>query len=106
MSQANYTSHELFHFVGFRHPDKHEKNYGILTKILSDRWISHPPHQKGSGETRITINWGADFTRGEFIILTVTCFADIPFKCLALHARKKKGSSLLLALYEISGVEF
>ena len=50
--------------------------------------MSHPPHLRNSGETRLTINWGADFLKGELIVPTVTCFADIPLECLRMHTKK------------------
>jgi hypothetical protein len=89
MSEApGYTSRELFHFVGFRHPYQDQENYQTLKKILTDECISHHPHIKGPGETRITINWDADLLMGEFLVPTVTCFADIPFEHLAIHTKK------------------
>lgn len=84
----NYVSDELFHFVGFSHSDKHEDNYETLKTILADGWISYWPHAKDWGEHRIDINWDADMVKGEFLIPTVTCFADIPYECLGLHGLK------------------
>lgn len=85
---GKYTSDEFFHFVGWRHPLESKKNYEILSQVLTDQCISHKPHLKGGGEIRITINWDADFYKGELIDPTVTCYADIPRDCLGLHTKK------------------
>src|SRR5687768_16875591 len=83
-----YTSDELFHFVGFGSSDDSKKNYDTLSKILTDECISHPPHWKGWGETRIVISWEADWRKGELVVPTVTCYADIPFEALGIHTSK------------------
>jgi Putative abortive phage resistance protein AbiGi, antitoxin len=85
---SDYISGELFHLVGFRDPDDHEKNYETLKEILTGGWLSHPPHEKNWGETKMEINWDADLASGEFLIPTITCFGDIPLHCLGLHAQK------------------
>ena len=85
---TNYVSDELFHSVGFRHPDEHRENYKILKEILAGGWISYWPHAKDWGEHRIEINWDADMVKGEFLIPTITCFADIPYECLGFHGQK------------------
>ncbi len=84
----NYVSDELFHLVGFKHPDKHDANYKILKDIFASGWISYWPHAKDWGEHRIEINWDADMAKGEFLVPTITCFADIPYECLGLHGQK------------------
>jgi hypothetical protein len=83
-----YTSDELFHFVGWRNPGDSKKNYETLYKILKNKCISHWPHLNNWGETRILIDWEADLLRGELVVPTVTCYADIPFESLATHTKK------------------
>jgi hypothetical protein len=84
----SYVSDELFHLVGFSHPEDHPENYKTLKQILSDGWISYWPHTKDWGEHSVKINWDADMLKGQFLIPNITCFADIPFDCLEIHARK------------------
>jgi len=88
MGDRNYVSGELFHLVGYSHPEEHGKNYQTLKQILSDQWISYWPHTKDWGEHSVKINWDADMVKGEFLIPNITCFADIPFDCLEIHGRK------------------
>src|SRR6266545_4037742 len=85
---SDYVSGELFHLVGFRHPDDHDKNYTTLKEILNDGWLSHPPHEKNWGATKMNFNWNADLASGEFLLPTITCFGDIPLHCLGIHADK------------------
>ena len=83
-----YTADELFHFVGWRNPGHSDKNYSTLCKILRNLCISHPPHLTNWGETRIFIDWTKDMLKGELIVPSVTCYADIPFELLAIHTSK------------------
>ncbi len=58
---TNYVSDELFHSVGFRHPDEHRENYKILKEILAGGWISYWPHAKDGASTALkstgTLTW-------------------------------------------------
>jgi hypothetical protein len=86
--RVQYTSNELFHFVGWKHPTDSKKNYEVLSKVLTDKCISHPPHWRGGGEIRIVVIWGANILKGELIVPTVTCYADIPRGSLQIHTKK------------------
>ena len=83
-----YTSDELFHFVGCGHPHDHEGNYDILKTILIDRCISHPPHERGWGVERLTLNPAESLLNGGLLVPDVVCFADIPVGALDIHVKK------------------
>jgi hypothetical protein len=82
---GRYLSNELFHFVGNSHPTDHELNYTILSAILNDGCVSHPPHLPGSGETSIRSNFEGSLLKDELVVPTVTCFCDIPAEHLDVH---------------------
>ena len=84
----HYTSDTLHHFVGYAHPTDHEKNFDILTNILSTGWVSHWPHDNNHGTVSITFNWDHSLITEKLIVPTVTCFADIPAKSLDIHIKK------------------
>jgi hypothetical protein len=60
LPDMSYNSPELFHFVGWKHPSNHEKNYDVREKIidggflrngsnLDPRWGPTPMELTGSG---------------------------------------------------------
>jgi len=82
-----YTSNELFHFVGRGHPEDDEGNFETLKKILSVGCVSHKPHENKWGTHTLTINWEKSLVAEELIVPTVTCYADIPLRSLAIHVK-------------------
>lgn len=99
MNGQKYTSQHLFHFVGRSEPDDQAK-FDLLTKILRDEQLRHPPFGKHSSKYGYT----SVLEDGEWVGSVVTerqgrcgdhplfdnivCFADIPFESLALHMSK------------------
>ncbi len=83
-----YISRELFHFVGRTHPDNDEANYGILSKIISSRTVSHPPHNSDWGKISYTITSTGGLLEGTLIEPTITCYSDIPLRSLRIHIEK------------------
>jgi len=83
-----YLSDELFHFVGNGHAADHERNYGILTAVLADGCVSHPPHAKGWGTTSIHSRFSGSLLTEKLFVPTVTCYCDIPAEHLDIHVRK------------------
>ena len=92
---GRYFSDELFHFVGFAHPDDDEANYATLKLILQTGCISHPPHTSDWGATSICFTWEKALVSG-MIIPAVVCFADIPVEHLSLHVAKHGAFGLSL----------
>jgi hypothetical protein len=88
---GRFISDVLFHFVGRAHPSDHEHNYDVLTRILNQGCVSHPPHDDTWGAT----SYKTDLSE-EMLVPTVTCYCDIPFEHLPLHLGKygKFGLSL------------
>jgi len=84
----NYTSGELFHFVGFSSPNDDARNYEKLSKVLNDGWISSPPHHKSWGKIGYRVEWPQQLHSEKLIVPDVTCYADIPFECLSIHTAK------------------
>lgn len=93
---TEYVSRELFHFVGNKHPDNDETNFDILRKILTAKVVSHPPHERNWGTHAFEYDYDGSLTNETFISPTITCYADIPFRSLAIHITKygKFGLSL------------
>lgn len=83
-----YTSDTLHHFVGHAHPTDHQRNFDILTKILSAGWVSHPPHENNHGTVSYCINLEGSLLTEDLILPTVTCYAEIPEKSLDIHIKK------------------
>ncbi|MEW9799171.1 abortive infection system antitoxin AbiGi family protein [Alteromonas sp. CYL-A6] len=80
-----YISKELVHFVG--RGIEAQRQFELLLKILSDGWITHPPHNpKISGN--LSINAGVSISANEMYSPEITCFADIPVSDLSLHMDK------------------
>ncbi|MCA1788822.1 MAG: hypothetical protein LC667_02885 [Thioalkalivibrio sp.] len=86
--QQDYTSDELFHFVGRSQPTDHETNYEVVRSILRSSCISHWPHDGSWGSIGYTIAWDRRLEDDDLIVPTVVCFADIPWCSLAIHIAK------------------
>jgi hypothetical protein len=97
---AQYTSNELFHFVGHKRPDNDEANYETLRKLLISCCVSHYPHDNSSVTVGFELTQGFQLETEELIVPTVTCYADIPFEALHIHVKKygKFGIALPLSL--------
>lgn len=85
---ADYTSRELFHFVGLKDPLNHEANFATLCTILNTGWVLHPGGVPSWGIERITINPSKSILSGGMIVPEVVCFADIPRHALEIHVKK------------------
>jgi hypothetical protein len=83
-----YTSPELFHFVGYRHPNDHEANYRTLKTVLLSQCVSHPPHDGSWGSTSYERREEGRLEDESLLVPTVTCYCDIPKAALALHTSK------------------
>lgn len=89
MTGYDYTSSELFHFVGRNEPENHAQNYKTLVSVLTEPGcVSHWPHRRDWGSMQLRINPGGSLLNEELIYSTVTCFADIPRDKLHMHIKK------------------
>lgn len=88
VEHSGYTSPELYHFVGHKEPRNDTENFRILGKVLEAGCVSHPPHEVGWGNTRITMRWDGSLTDEKLIVPEVTCFCDIPKDHLQIHMEK------------------
>jgi len=88
MAQCDYTSNELFHFVGRNQPEKHDTNYQTLLTVLDSGCVSHWPHTRDWGSVQLTINPAGSLLNEELIYSTMTSFADIPRDKLRIHVEK------------------
>jgi hypothetical protein len=97
---TDYTSNELFHFVGHSSPSDNEANYQVLLKVLRGKCISHPPHDGSWGVVQYTANWAEQIEDEKLVVPNITCYADIPFLSLGTHVSKygKFGLSLPTSL--------
>lgn len=84
----NYTSDELFHFVGHKSPREDDTNYKNLSKILRSNCVSHSPHDNTWGTVSYVTTWDSQLETEQLIVPTVTCYADIPFDALSTHVNK------------------
>ena len=85
---SNYTSDELFHFVGHSSPSDDKKNYEKLGKVLRSNCVSHFPHDNTWGKVSHITTWDNRLETEQLIVPTVTCYADIPFDALPIHVSK------------------
>lgn len=88
MTMDRYFSDELFHFVGRRAPDDHERNYAVVKAILAGGYISHPPHKPGLGEISTRVDLSKGLLSEDLVVPSVVCFCDIPREHLAIHVGK------------------
>lgn len=88
VGEQRYISNELTHLIG-RKLKSHEEIYEILIKILQEKHITYPPHEKKDLNARcLTTCYKADFTENEMYEPTVVCFCDIPVCDLSIHINK------------------
>lgn len=80
---AQYVSDELFHFVG-RHESRLEKQFELLTKILSNGVLLSSRQSKSSGG----IASQEKIISGELTKIVAICFCDIPRALLDIHTQK------------------
>lgn len=86
---APYTSRELSHFVGFKHPQDHEENYQKLLTVLDSGWISYGPDFPRRREFARTTVWDKEHIfDGKPTIRQTTCYAAIPSVALGTHLDK------------------
>jgi hypothetical protein len=86
--EQRYISNELTHLVG-RKLKSYEEQYDILIKILKERYITYPPHEKKDRNARELITYyTADFTKNEMYEPSMVCFCDIPVCDLSIHIKK------------------
>jgi hypothetical protein len=95
-----YTSDELFHFVGHSQPYNDEQNYQVLVDVLRGGCISHWPHDGSWGQVQYTATWADNLEEEKLVVPNITCYADIPFQSLGTHVGKygKFGLSLPTSL--------
>ena len=87
MGEQRYVSNELSHFVGRNLLSKPDCQFKLLVKILSDGWLTHPPHNPALGTALATYPTGRMSTNDVFVE-QVVCFCDIPEVDLGIHINK------------------
>jgi hypothetical protein len=87
MGEQRYVSNELSHFVGRNLLSKPDCQFKLLVKILSDGWLTHPPHNPALGTALATYPTGCMSTNDVFVE-QVVCFCDIPEVDLGIHINK------------------
>ncbi len=81
-----YVSRELTHFVG-RKEGTPQGQYRLLIKILTDRWLSHPPHSRQI-EGNLRVNRSARLSDNALYMPQMICFCDIPISDFRIHMSK------------------
>lgn len=86
----NYAAPYLSHFVGFKAPLDHERNFGTLSKVLQSSSVAYNAKTAGThGLFQYTFDPDGDLLKGELVVPNVTCYADIPAGELEkVHCRK------------------
>ena len=86
--EQRYISNELTHLVG-RGLKSDKEQYDRLIKILTEGYITYPPHNKKDLNARcLSTHYTADFTKNEMYVPTMVCFCDIPVCDLSIHINK------------------
>ena len=85
---AVYTSEELVHLVGSKHPHDDEANYRTLSLILGSGEIRTRRMEEGEGATGYLTHRSGSLVDESRLDPNVTCFADIPRRSLAIHVTK------------------
>jgi Putative abortive phage resistance protein AbiGi, antitoxin len=80
-----YISSELTHFVG--RGLARDAQYTLLCKILSEGWISHPPHDPRVS-SNLSIEEAGGLSTNDMYNPQMVCFCDIPVSDLEFHVRK------------------
>jgi hypothetical protein len=83
-----YTSSELFHFVGRADPNNHDRNFQTLKSVLESRCVTYSPNDLSWGPVRHEVNWERSLLDESLVIPTITCYADIPKESLKIHMKK------------------
>ncbi|WP_162932588.1 abortive infection system antitoxin AbiGi family protein [Solimonas sp. K1W22B-7] len=90
--KQSYISRNLSHFVGFRNPLDHQGNFETLCAILASRTVAYSRETAGvQGGVQFSVHGGGCLSREDFIVPSVTCYADIPFEELSVVHCKKYG---------------
>jgi hypothetical protein len=94
--EQGYVSRKLTHFVGSA-KSSDEECYSVLVKILTEGWLTHPPHRlvrDNSGRSipaqtgGLKIDLSGSLVKGTMYSHQVVCFCDIPVRNLPLHMKK------------------
>lgn len=85
MPVEGYVSNYPTHFVGKRQPP--EEQFELLKKILSRRWLTHPPHIE-QPTLNFEVRRSAKFSDNEMLLPAMICFCDIPEEHLRIHTTK------------------
>jgi hypothetical protein len=88
MYVPEYISDELFHFVGRRAPNDHERNFQTLLQVINSNCISSKPPEVGWGATTVTLTRGKSLESEELAVSNITCYCDIPVESLSRHTVK------------------
>ncbi len=86
--KGDYTSLELFHFVGHQDPKNHKANYEILKNVLRSKCVTYSPSDLSWGPVEHKIDWNRSILDETLIVPTITCYADIPKNALDVHMKK------------------
>lgn len=78
----------LYHFVGWGCPHDHDSNFETLCTILNSMRVGRYPDDDPAAGIRLVIQAGGPLEKGELIQQSITCFCDIPFEQLKIHAAK------------------
>jgi hypothetical protein len=98
MTQQQYVSKELIHFVGRRlaEDERYDEQYELLIRILKEGWLKADPENtnerfpfpdENSFVLNIRESLTEDVSQPAFQPLVV-CFCDIPVKYLGIHMNK------------------
>ncbi len=91
---AGYVADDLVHFVGFRDPLDHARNWEVLEAILNSGEILAGGHP--AGVAVLERNLGEQLSGNKRYEPSMACFADIPEDQLAIHAGKYSRFGLAL----------
>lgn len=84
--KQRYVSKELTHFVG-RKLNGDKQRYDLFKKIVSDGFLSHPPHQRNQSGGLIILA-DLSFCDRKMYDLECVCFCDIPVADYKIHMKK------------------
>jgi Putative abortive phage resistance protein AbiGi, antitoxin len=89
-----YVADDLVHFVGFRDPLDHARNWDVLKTILDSGEILAGGHPRGA--TVLERNLGEKLSSNTRYEPSMACFADIPEDQLTIHTGKYSRFGLAL----------
>lgn len=84
----DYTSLELFHFVGHQNPKDHKANYETLKNVLRSKCVTYSSSDLSWGPVEHKIDWERSILDETLVVPTITCYADIPKNALGVHMKK------------------